>query len=218
MKTADHTTLIGYTHSIYTRIARMALHAKDAAFTEVEVIPFAPPLPAGYPHPFDRVPVLTHGTFTLYETAAITRYIDLAFPGPSLVPPGAKAASRMAQVISIAGAYAFRPPVLQVYAHRVFRAVEGLPSDETQISCLTAAARVLAALETIAGKGTVLTGTRITLADCHLAPMIAAFDAADEGRTALERYPALGTWWRQVQHQSCLALYGRDLPTRKVAD
>ncbi len=100
-------------------------HAPD----EVEVDPFAPPLPDGHPHRFGRVPVLSHGAFKLYETAAITRYADPGFPGPPLVPSDAKAAARMAPAIAIAIVDAFRTLVLQVYAHRVFRPAKGLAPD-----------------------------------------------------------------------------------------
>jgi glutathione S-transferase len=203
--------LTGYRHSIYTRIARMALHAKGAAFTEVEVNPFTPPLPPGYPHPFGRVPVLTHGIFTLYETSAITRYIDLALPGPSLVPIDPRAAARMAQVISIADAYAFRPLVLQVYAQRVFRQLEGMPPDEPVIAAGLASARtVLSALEAIATEGLALDPNSLGLADCHLAPMIAAFAAAEEGAALLSGHRVLGRWWASVRQNPSFRASGRD--------
>jgi glutathione S-transferase len=212
METQELITLTGYRHSIYTRIARMTLLAKGALFSEVEVNPFAPPLPPGYPHPFGRVPLLSHGSFTLYETAAITRYVDLALPGPSLTPSAPKEATRMAQVIAIADAYAFRPLVLQVYAHRVFRPTQGLPPDEAMISAgLTTAVTVLSALESIAQEGAVLNGESLTLADCHLAPMIEAFAAAAEGSAMLAAYPALASWWHRVHHKPCFVSSGRDL-------
>lgn len=211
MQDATPLSLTGYRHSIYTRIARMALLAKGATFSEVEVNPFAPPLPQDYPHPFHRVPVLTHGSFTLYETVAITRYIDIALPGPPLVPTDAKAAARMVQVISIADAYAFRPLVLQVYAHRVFRPLEGLPPDEKLIATgLSAAPAVLAALESIADEGLSFGPDSLSLADCHLAPMIAAFCAAKEGAVLLSRYPALSQWLARVRHFPSFRASGRD--------
>lgn len=80
------------------------------------------------------MPALTHGAFTLYETSAITRYIDLALPGPSLVPADPKAAARLQQVIAIAESCAFRPFVLEVYTHRIFRPLDGLPHDESTIA------------------------------------------------------------------------------------
>jgi glutathione S-transferase len=35
-------------------------------------------------HPFKRIPPFEHEGFRLYETGAITRYVDEAFPGPAL--------------------------------------------------------------------------------------------------------------------------------------
>ena len=211
MQSSIPVTLTGYRHSIYTRIARMALIAKGADYSETEVNPFTPPLPPDYPHPFARVPVLTHGAFTLYETSAITRYIDLALPGPPLVPTDPKAAARLQQVISIADSYAFRPLVLQVYAHRVFRPLEGLPPDESAIAAgLAAAPQVLAALEAIAAEGLTLSPTTPTLADFHLAPMIAAFAMASEGEALLSHYAAISRWWAAVRQTPSFRASGRD--------
>ena len=33
-------------------------------------------------HPFDRVPILQHADFMLYETSAIVTYLDEVFPQP----------------------------------------------------------------------------------------------------------------------------------------
>jgi glutathione S-transferase len=202
-------TLTGYRHSIYTRIARMTLLEKGVAFDEKEVDPFSPPLPPDYPHPFGKVPVLTHGAFTLYETSAIARYIDLAFPGPPLVPRDPRGAARMAQVIAIADAYAFRPLVLQVYAYRVFRPREGRAPDEAQIAQgLFTAPTVLAALDAIAREGLVLSGASVGLADCHLAPMIGAFTMAPEGAEILASHPDLSRWWSLMQSRTRFAPHG----------
>jgi len=58
-------------------------------------------------HPFCRVPVLQHDGFTLHETGAITRYLDEAFPGPSVPPKGPQARARVAQIISVVDAYVY---------------------------------------------------------------------------------------------------------------
>ena len=93
------------------------------AYERVEVNPFAPEVPASYLalHPFGRVPALVHDGFALYETGAIIRYIDRAFPGPALQPTEPRALARMDQMIGIVDAYAYWPMVRQVFSHRVFR-------------------------------------------------------------------------------------------------
>lgn len=212
-RTMTLVTLTGYRHSIYTRIARMVLHEKAVPFSEVAADPFSPPLPPDHPHPFGRVPVLTQDGFTIFETSAIARYIDLAFPGPALVPTDARAAARMAQVIAIADAYAFRPLVLQVFAQAIFRPLEGRTPDDAEIAQgLAAAPTVLSALDDIAGDGLALSGRDITLADCHLAPMIAAFALAPAGAHVLAQFPALGRWWGWVRLRPGFLRSGRPLP------
>jgi glutathione S-transferase len=81
--------LYGLGRSVYTRIARLALEEKGVGYTLEEVEIFGPD---GAPpehlerHPFGRIPALEHAGFVLYETVAITRYIDEAFAGPRLQP------------------------------------------------------------------------------------------------------------------------------------
>ena len=50
---------------------------------------------------------------------------------------------------------------------------------------MDASRAVLAALETLAAEGLCLDGETVTLADCHLAPMVGYFTLAPEGAKAL---------------------------------
>jgi glutathione S-transferase len=198
---AGMVTLHGYRFSVYNRVARMALNEKGTEYTRVEVNPFAPDLPASYGelHPFGKVPVLCHGNFILFETCAITRYIDAAFEGPSLTPTSPKSVARMTQAIAIMDNYGYWPMVRQVFSHRVFRPLHDQATSEAEIVAgLKAAVQVLDALEKIAFEKRVLDGAHFTLADCHLAPMFDYFLRADEGRDALLRYPALSAWWHNI--------------------
>lgn len=200
-------TLIGYRFSIYTRIVRLVLAEKRLRATLVEVDPFRPPLPADFLalNPFGRVPVLQHGPFTIHETAVICRYLDEALPGPVLQPEDARDRARMAQVVAIADADGYGPMVRQVFAHRVFRPAEGLVPDPATIAeGLKAAGMVLRVLDGIVQEGRVLGPDRVTLADLHLAPMIAAVAQAPEGADLLAGYPALAAWWERIEGRASL--------------
>lgn len=205
---SDPVALRGYRFSVYTRIAAMVLREKGVAYRREEVDPFAPDLPPAYRalHPFARVPVLSHGDFEVYETAAIARYVDAAFAGPNLTPRDPRAQARMAQVVSIVDAYGYGPMVRQVFAHGVFRPCNGEPWDAAEIERgLETSRTVLAALDAIAAEGRVLDGARLTLADCHLAPMVAYFVQVPEGADRLSRHPALSPWWQAVKGRRSLA-------------
>ena len=192
--------LHGYRYSVYNRIARLVLLSKEVEHETIEVDPFAE-LSEAYLslHPFGRVPVLTHGAFTLFETSAITRYVYRAFEGRRLQPEGAAALARMDQVIAVIDSYAYWPMVRQVSSHGFFRPHFGEESSREEVDAgLEASARILSFLDGVAGEGEVLTGRDITLADCHLAPMMDYFVRAEEGKAALAPHRALQGWWDRV--------------------
>ena len=197
---AEPVHLHGYRYSVYTRIARLALLSKEVEHRTIEVDPFSE-LSQAYLrlHPFGRVPVLTHKAFELFETGAITRYVDRAFAGRPLQPEDAPALARMDQVISVVDAYAYWPMVRQVSSHAFFRPLFGEPSSPGEIAAgLKASEKLLSFLDRIAGEGLVLSGRDITLADYHLAPMVDYFVRAEAGKAALSSRRALQLWWDRV--------------------
>ena len=190
--------LYGYQYSVYSWVARLALEEKGTAYGWIEVNPFAPDVPESYLtlHPFKRVPTLVHDGFQIYETGAITRYIDEAFPGPSLQPADPRHRARCSQILSIVDSYVYWPLVRQVFSHRVFRPRLGHPSDIAEAQRgLEAAPVVLAALERLAADTEYLCGAHISLADIHLAPMIGYFAMAEEGDALLKTQHKLSHWW-----------------------
>ena len=198
--------LHGYRYSVYSRTARLALLAKRVAHEMLEVDPFVEPSPAYLKlHPFGRVPALAHGRLVLFETGAITRYVDRAFDGPSLQPDDAVALARMDQVISVIDAYAYWPMVRQLCSHGLFRPLVGEPGSKEEVEAgLRASRKILAFLNDVAAEGRILTGREITLADCHLATMIDCFVRVEEGKSALHSHSALMAWWDSVREREII--------------
>jgi glutathione S-transferase len=160
------------------------------------------------------VPTLVHDGFVLYETGAITRYIDRTFPGPALQPGTPHALARMDQLIGIIDSYGYWPMVRQVFSHRVFRARAGRPVDEAEIAKgLLGAAKVLAALEALASEP-LLGGPELSLADLHVGAMVAYFTLAPEGSALLNDYPRLARWWAHVSRRASFAATDPGLPPR----
>ena len=185
------------------------------AYERVEVNPFAPDVPAAYLalHPFGRVPALVHDDFVLYETGAITRYLDRGFAGPALQPRSPRALARMDQIIGVVDSYGYWPLVRQVFSHRVFRPAIGQPADEAEVGRgLAGAAKVLAALEALAAPDAFLVGPDLSLADLHLGAMIAYFAAAPEGSALLHNHPRLAAWWLHLNRRPSLAATDPGLP------
>jgi glutathione S-transferase len=179
-------------------------------YERVEVNPFAPDVPASYLalQPFGRVPTLVHDGFALYETGAITRYIDRTFPGAALQPSEPRALARMDQVIGIVDSYGYWPMVRQVFSHGVFRRRTGQPVDASEIARgLAASAKVLAALEPL------VTDDGVSLGDLHLGAMTAYFVLAPEGATVLRQYPRLAAWWARLSARPSFAATDPGLPS-----
>jgi glutathione S-transferase len=208
--------LYGYRYSVYLRIARMVLTEKGVTYRQVEVNPFAADMPKEYLdlHPFGRVPALVHGDFALHETEAITRYVDEAFCGPALQSIEPRQRARMAQIISIIDSYGYVPMVRQVFSQRIFGPCLGRATDEAQLRAgIENSLRVLSALESIAAlDGPIAGGAVWSLADFHLAPMMAYFTAAPEGEEAIARHPKMSAWWDVMRQRGSLGETDPGLP------
>jgi glutathione S-transferase len=190
--------LYGLSRSVYTRIARLALEEKGVEYELEEVEIFGP---SGVPpehlerHPFGRIPVLEHAGFVLYETGAITRYIDEAFPAPMLQPVDAASRARMNQVIGIVDAYAYRPIIWDVCVNRMSIPREGGVADEAAIAAALPRVRtVLQALEVVLDAQRFFAGEQLSLADLHVAPVLLHFQLTVEGRRMLAENARLEAW------------------------
>jgi glutathione S-transferase len=93
-------------------------------------------------HPFGRIPAMEHGDFVLYEAAAMLRYIDRAFPGPSLTPSDPKAAARMDQVMNIVDWYVMPSISSAIGFNRVVKPIFGMPVDEAAVAAAVPQARI----------------------------------------------------------------------------
>nr|WP_310200729.1 glutathione S-transferase family protein [Ancylobacter sp. 3268] len=202
--------LFGAGYSVYVRIVRLVLAEKGVACELVPVDVFAAEgLPADYlgRHPFGRIPAFEHDGFALYETGAITRYVDEAFEGPALQPADPRARARMNQLISIADSYAYPALVWGVYVERVEKPGRGGIADEAVLAAALPPARLcLKALADLMGEGPWLAGEHLSLADLHLAPMLDYFLKAAEGAAMVGEFPALAAWWSRLAVRPSMAV------------
>ena len=164
-------TVFGASYSVYVRIVRLALELKGVPYDLEEVNIFAedgPPQDHLARHPFAKIPAFRHDDFDLYETAAIVRYVDRAFPGDPLSPPDPRDAARMDQIVSIFDNYAYRGMVWGVYVEAVSKPANGEAPDDRKVAEGLAIAEICrGAVADLAGDGSWLVGRTITLADLY---------------------------------------------------
>ncbi|WP_157015426.1 glutathione S-transferase family protein [Mesorhizobium xinjiangense] len=195
--------LFGADYSVYVRIARLALLEKGVDHECIPVDIFSKDgVPDWYQerHPFKRIPAFEHGSLKLFETSAITRYVDEAYDGPLLQPPDAFGRAVMNQIVSLLDAYAYRAMVWGVYVERVSKPRENNTPDERLIAASLETARTcLSVLDRQLADKSWLIGDALTLADLYAASMLAYFVKAPEGAALVADYPAVARWWHAVQ-------------------
>ena len=194
-------TVYGASYSVYVRIVRIALHEKGVPYDLVPVDVFAD---EGVPpehlarHPFGRIPAFEHDGFALYETGAITRYVDEAFSGPPLQPSALRNRARMNQIVAMLDNYAYLPMVWDVYV-QCMEPPEDEGPDEARIAAGLDRSRVFfAALSDLLGEKEWFAGPAPSLADFHAAPMFGLFGETPEGAALIRSFPAIAGWWERM--------------------
>jgi glutathione S-transferase len=186
-------TLYGSPVSTYVRTARLALAEKGVSYELVDAWTDHPEVQKR--QPFAKIPAFQHGDFELYETAAITRYVDEIFPGPALQPSDPKARARMTQWISVLNSYCYPTIIGGIVIERVAPKFENRPANEEKIkAAVPDAEHHLGVLEKGIGSGPYFLGGEPSLADYFHYPVLFYLSITPEGAQLLERKPALRRW------------------------
>jgi glutathione S-transferase len=182
--------LLGHPLSNYTRAARMAFEEKGIAY---DFQPCAPNSPEMLDiHPWGRAPGLKLGARKLYETSAILRYVDEAYPGPALMPADPFERARVEQWISVFNAYLDRAFVRDYVLPSFFPSgPDGKPDRGKIEAALPAMRKGLAILEQGYGERTYLVGEAPTLADILICPAIAMLGRFPESAAILADCPGV---------------------------
>ncbi|HEX5079115.1 MAG TPA: glutathione S-transferase family protein [Geminicoccaceae bacterium] len=195
--------IYGPAYSTYARTCRLALEEKGVEYDLVGVDIFSGEHrgPAHLArHPFGKVPAFAHDGLELYETDAITRYVDEAFPGPALQPADPAGRARMTQAINVIGNYAYPAMIGQIFVQRAVVPMRGGTADEAAIAAAVPQAETaVAALEKLIDGNSYLAGDRLSLADLLLIPVYDYFSQIPDGQKILARAPNLQRWWESVR-------------------
>lgn len=208
-------TLYGPHWSAYTRTARLTLIEKgvDHILHEVD-FSGDQGMPAEHMarHPFAKVPALRHGDFWLYETAAICRYVDAAFPGPPLQPSQPQTIGRMAQIVCILDAYLSLEIRMGYVSELLTKPLMGLSVEQSRVDAAIAAIGTgFPALEACLADGPFMTGAQLTLADLHAAPLIGYLMLCPGGPDLVAPHPRLQRWWDGIKDRPSIAATAPDL-------
>jgi glutathione S-transferase len=182
--TAASVSLQGDPRSTYTRTARIGLAEKGIKYRMRQCGPHTPEILEV--HPWGRIPVLRDGDVRLFETSAILRYVEEAFPGPTLLPQNIRDRAIAEQWVSAINSYFYDLAVRRYVLQYVFK--------KEDRSVLEAAAKELPAMLANFERGYArpfLAGQNPALPDYFLAPIIGYLEMFPESKDALAGCPKL---------------------------
>lgn len=151
-------------------------------------------------HPFGQVPVLLHDGASVFETLAICRYLDRAFPARSLEPEDAAGRLLVEQWAS-ALISTVDTRLIRRYLLPVAGPGNAAPLDGAALTRAEAAVeQTLAVLERQLGGQAFLCGARFSLADALLAPML-DYLTRIPGREWLAAWPGLMAYLQRLRQR-----------------
>jgi glutathione S-transferase len=206
--------VFGFPRSTFVQIVRLVLTHKDVSYTFRDLEP-----EMGKPthlalHPFNRVPILQHGDFTLYETSAIVTYVEETFDTVALRPASRRERAHMDQWISAVNSYYYPYMIYHVsHERRVFPEL-GIASDEKVVA--HALPKIDVGLQVVeqelADGRDYLLGSQLTLADFYLLPSTYAFGTTPEGKRMYPKYPAFCRWRERMEASPAVRSFRAALP------
>lgn len=197
--------IYGPGYSTFVRSVRMALAEKgqDYDLVHVEMMKGEHKEPQHMKrHPLGKVPAFEHNGMTLYETDAIVRYIDDAFPGTKLQPADLQKRSRMNQLCSILNSYLYPVAIMKVFVPRLMADKEKGPDMAALAEGEKATEPVLKAVEDLLDpQGPNAAGREFSLADIMLVPVVDYYSQIPEGQRALPKLEKLSRWWNAMKER-----------------
>jgi glutathione S-transferase len=188
--------IIGSAQSNFVRTARMAAQEKGVAYELVEVFPRSKEARAI--HPGGMIPVMKHGERTLFESRAITKYIDEGFEGPPLTPRDPYAAAQTEQWIAFI-ATSFDHAVIRQMIRGYF--MSGKPDrspDREKIDAIKdTVAQQMAVLDSVLAKQPYLGGESFNLADMYAMPILGVSRLVPEGKGPMEQNKNLHAYYEK---------------------
>lgn len=149
--------------------------------------------------PFGKIPVLRHGDFVVSESQAICRYVDEAFPGPSLRPGGLQDRAVVDQWVSgIADAVAGAVIRNYVLAYLIPK-WRNLPVDTAKVAeAVPGMKKAVATMEKHLDDREWVVGDGLTMADLFLVPCVSVLPGFPESREVWEASPNLRRWFERM--------------------
>ena len=157
-------------------------------------------------HPFGKVPTVEVDGEVIYESAAITSYLDTILANGKFSPADPLARSRMHQIMAIIDNYLYPPVIGTIVIQRLVVPGQGGQTDEAAVKAAVAPGqKAIGAIEALTVGSPYLLGSEVSIADFYLIPIFIYLSQTPEFDEVMAQAPKLQAWWQMAS----------DLPTVK---
>ncbi|HEY9875710.1 MAG TPA: glutathione S-transferase family protein [Candidatus Obscuribacterales bacterium] len=195
-------TVYGTPVSTYVRTVRLLLEEAGAEYDLKEVAIFnGENKSAEYlaKNPFGKIPTLEVDGELLYETTAITDYLDTVLANNKFSPSDPLRRARMRQIMAIVDNYLYSPAILSIVIQRLIVPSQGGTTDEDKVKNAVAPAKTAAeAIESLTVGSPYLLGSEVSIADFFLIPVFTYLSQTPEFNSITAQTPKLRIWWDEV--------------------
>ena len=151
-------------------------------------------------NPFGKVPTVEIDGIKIYETAAITYYINQKLAGGKFAPPDVLGQTRMRQIMAIVDNYLYPPAIGTIVIQRLIVPQQGGESNEKKIeSAVVPTIKALEAIEDLCQGDPFLVNTMISIADFYLIPIFVYLEKTPEFNPVTVHTPKLRAWWEETK-------------------
>ena len=195
-------TVYGTPQSTYVRTVRLLLEEAGADYNLTGVDIFnGENKSAEYlaKNPFGKVPTLEVDGELLYETTAITDYLDTVLAGNKFSPSNPLLQARMRQIMAIIDSYLYPPAIMSIVIQRLIVPSQGGETDENKVkNAIAPAQKAVEAIESLTVGSPYLLGSVVSIADFYLIPVFTYLSQTPEFDSITAQTPKLRNWWNEV--------------------
>lgn len=150
-------------------------------------------------HPFGKVPTVEVDGEVIYESAAITSYLDTILADGKFSPADPLPRSRMHQMVAIVDNYLYPAAILTIVIQRLIVPSQGGQTDEAAVKAAVAPAqKAISAIESLTIDSPYLLGSEVSIADFYLIPIFIYLSKTPEFDEVMAQAPKLQAWWQTV--------------------
>ena len=151
-------------------------------------------------HPFGKIPTLEVDGINIYETTAITYYINQKLADAKFAPADILGQTRMYQIMAIIDSYLYDPAVQKIVIQNLVVPSQGGETDQEAVQkAIAPTQKALSAIEDLYQGTPFLLGSMIGIADFYLIPIFVYLEKTPQFAEVANNVPKLKAWWNEVK-------------------